>query len=95
MNINKFKEGDVITRTEPISGNGDRSYIGDKLVFIGADKGVICLIGIDIMDKFRAMKLETDWWSDGWDFFPSALWEKTIKKTEEMIKASEKLKVVK
>jgi hypothetical protein len=31
--IHKFKQGDIITRVEP-SKAGDRSYMGNKLIFI-------------------------------------------------------------
>ena len=79
MEINKFKKGDIITRVQASKGNGDRSYMGDRLEFVGTEKGLIVLIAEDrilYQGGHGILKLRTDWWSEGWDYFPKSLFEK-------------------
>ena len=86
MNINKFKEGDIITRTEPNQNpNGDRSFMNDRLEFVGIENGIIVLIGERFCDEIRAIKLSSDWWGDGWDYFPETLWQKAISKIKKVV----------
>jgi hypothetical protein len=66
-NIRQFKRGDYIVRVIP-SETGDRSYIGEKMQFLGVANGVIHLQAFDSILKGRK-KLELDWWSDGWDYY--------------------------
>ena len=90
MNINQFKEGDIITRTEPNKNpNGDRSYMEDKLEFVGIEKGIIFLISDEFMGEFRAIKLAEDWWGEGWDYFPETMWQKALSKAKKLVKGRE------
>jgi hypothetical protein len=99
MNISNFKKGDIITRTEPseaifgggvnalgieIPQTGDRSYMGNKLKFVGIannhlyftylDETDVALFG---KDKIRGLALDA--WSEGWDFYvnPESLLEES------------------
>ena len=85
MNINQFKEDDIITRCEPTI-RGDRSYQNDKMQFVGVESGMIVLIMLDEFQQGEIRRLETDEWSDGWDFFPQSLIDKAIKKVKELAK---------
>lgn len=85
MHISSFKKGDIITRTEPsaaIFGDnnllgidciGSRSYMGDRLKFLGIANNQIYFQfteGVDLKvlgDKPR--KLPLDAYSEGWDFY--------------------------
>lgn len=67
--IHNFKKGDIITRIKP-SKRGDRSYMGDRLIFIGIvneqiyyenTDGLASMIGSSSMSK-----LSLDEWSEGW-----------------------------
>lgn len=86
MNILKFKEDDVITRSEPIGGRGDRSYQGDKMQFVGVQAGMIVLIKLDEYEMGEICKLEMDWWQEGWDFYPQNLIDKALLKVKKLIK---------
>jgi len=85
MKITQFKEDDIITRSEPIL-SGDRSYQGDKMLFVGCESGMIVLIKLEDFDEGEIRKLEMDWWSDGWDYFPQNLIEKAISKIKKIAK---------
>ncbi len=85
MNIKQFKEGDLITRSEAAHG-GDRSYMGDEIEYVGIENGMIALVSKDFCDEFRALKLRTDWWSEGWDYFPKTLWQKAVSRAKEKAK---------
>jgi hypothetical protein len=85
MNIKKFKEGDLITRSAPTT-RGDRSYQNDEMELIGVESGMIVLVRKDWADEFSAIKLETDEWSDGWDYFPVTLWEKAKARARDKVK---------
>jgi len=92
MNINKFKQGDIITRTERAKTHyskdiGDGSYINDKLEFVGIEKSMIVLINLDGCFKNDILKLENDEaWSRGWDYYPQGIIDKAIKRIKELTK---------
>ncbi len=83
-NINKFKRGDLITRSE--SAKGDRSYMADELEFEGVANGIIFLIRKDFGDEFSVLKLRTDWWSEGWDYFPRTLYQMALHRAKQKAK---------
>ena len=91
MNINKFKQGDIVTRiarakTHYAKDVGDGSYINDKLEFVGIEKSMIALIILDECLKNTTIKLENnEAWSKGWDYYP----QKLIDKAEARIKQIE------
>jgi hypothetical protein len=79
--IHKFKQGDIITRVEP-SKNGDRSYMGDKMIFIGIanaqiyyenPESITARITGTIMSN-----VALDQWSEGWELYvnPMTLFKK-------------------
>lgn len=89
MNITEFKKGDKVVRVEPAKSlgafynpftmqneerGGDRSYIGDKLTFIGVANG--CAYFDREEGSFMSKVTETtkldlrlDVFSDGWDYW--------------------------
>ena len=77
--IYEFKKGDEIVRVEnakPIQGNGirDRSYVGEKMIFVGIANGVIYLkptegITLFLVGKGKLMDLPLDTWDEGWDYW--------------------------
>lgn len=85
MNILSFKEGDIITRNEPIThkhnGSVDSSYCGNRLIFMGLDpvakiifltqEDDILLSG-DVLDLSYAR----DAWDEGWTYYPETLLQK-------------------
>lgn len=83
MNITEFKEDEIITRVKPTSEIGDRSYMGDKLIFVGIKAGKIVLIRDTEYDR-GIVELGTDWWSDGWDYYPQDLMDKALQKLKLM-----------
>lgn len=91
MNIKKFKEGNLITRINATK-NGDRSYMNDLLEFVGIDKEIIFLIKKDWSNEYKAIKLSTNWWSEGWDYFPETMWQKTKARAKELAKDLMKIK---
>ena len=96
MNIREFKKGQSVVRTEPakslgnsihfltgelISLGGDRSYLGEELIFVGIANGKAYFKPIS---KFHTMifgdellGLPLDIWSDGWELYvnPNTLLE--------------------
>jgi hypothetical protein len=78
-----FKKGDNITRIEPAKQCGttifgtpgcrDRSYIGDRLIFVGIANGCVYLKRTDIVEQkifgSRLIDLELDIFSEGWDYY--------------------------
>jgi len=82
--IYEFKKGDVITRVEPSKtlGKGgffsdegfqDRSYVGDKLIFVGIANGNIyckrtCPFELKILGE-GLIDMALDIFSDGWDLW--------------------------
>ena len=87
--IDQFKTGDEIVRLEPAkpyhTGTRDRSYLGEKLTFIGIANGNIYLERDDksamtkILDN-KEMILHYDIWSEGWNYWqdPKELFSKEI-----------------
>jgi len=86
MKITQFKEDDIITRSESVKANGDRSYQGDKMLFVGIESNMIVLVNLDGYSMGEIRRLNTDWWSEGWDYFPQNLIEKAISKVKKIIK---------
>lgn len=77
-NINQFKRGDFIVRLEPAkeyrSGLRDRSYLGEKLTYIGCANGNIYLEREEscIMTRITGtarLVLSADLWNEGWDYW--------------------------
>ena len=86
MNIREFKKGDLIVRTQPakslgpmvgmmgmvIPKTGDRSYMGEKMEFVGIANGQIY---INRTNEFEARMfgkrrdLAIDLWEDGWEIW--------------------------
>ena len=89
--IYEFKKGDIITRVSPSKsmgisilnpeGVGDRSYQGEKLIFIGIANGCIYLKRTNELELKifgdKLMDLELDIFSEGWDYYidPNSLLE--------------------
>jgi hypothetical protein len=95
--IYDFKKGDEIVRIAPskmiktsnIFGglkelSGDRSYMGEKLIFIGIANGQIYLKPTGkfyetVFGKDYLIDLDIDLWGDGWDYYidPKTLFDKS------------------
>jgi len=77
--IYEFKNGDEVVRIEPakelnnILGETirDRSYIGEKMIFVGIANGVIYLKPTEKVSIFFSadgfIDLPLDMWDEGWD----------------------------
>lgn len=90
MKITQFKEGDIITRIERTKDNGDGSYCGDKLEFIGIEKDIIFCIH-NIFNEPSILKLTgSHGWNDGWDYYPIALHRKAKNRLKALFKKDEK-----
>ncbi len=87
MNINKFKEGDLITRNAPVlygsdTGKGDSSWCGSKIRLLGVDEeSKIIFINIEERPFFGEEEPTTvsyarDAWDEGWVKYPIGLFEK-------------------
>jgi hypothetical protein len=88
MNIRDFKEGDFIQRTAPTSRIGDHSYCGDRLEFLGFDKGVIMFRNTNgLFDKDVHTLDAFDWDDDNWDYYPESLFQKAKEKVAGMFPA--------
>jgi hypothetical protein len=81
MKIRDFKKGSIITRISP-SENGDRSYLGNKLLFIGVANNRIYYKNLTEVSKAvfgedRIFDLAYDWWQSGWEYYvdPKTLME--------------------
>jgi len=85
MKITDFKEDDIITREEPNQG-GDRSYQNDRLLYIGTQNGMIVLIQLDGHFENEIIKLGTDWWNEGWNYYPQSLLDRTLLKHKQIEK---------
>jgi len=72
--IRYFQKGDYIVRTAPSKSYGDRSYIGEKLTFIGIANGNIYLEREEdnVMTKILGTKqivLALDIWNEDWQYW--------------------------
>lgn len=83
MNINEFKEGDIITRNEPMTykhnGVADGSYTGTRLVFIGYDPASKVIMLVDDIHEDIDLSYARDSWDEGWQYYPVSLLEKARK----------------
>jgi len=79
MHINQFKQGDIITRVEK-SQTGDRSYIGDKLLFVEIVNGTIRCMQMTKNDTFKGRIIDVPLcdWSEGWEKFQTPIKIKVI-----------------
>lgn len=66
MNIQNFKKGDKITRIEPTIGVGDRSYIGECLIFVGILNACIYYYSLNHTNLRNLKMIE---WAEGWDYY--------------------------
>lgn len=72
--IHSFKRGDEVVRIKSSKGCGDRSYLGEKLTYVGCVNGNIYLevepnsFMARILDK-RQVVLPLDIWSEDWDYY--------------------------
>ena len=102
--IYEFKKGVEIVRVQPakslgpmislsgavIDGGGDRSYIGEKMTFIGIANGCIYykredkFLGDEDANKIKFLSL--DCWSEGWELYinPNSLLEGTANNSSEI-----------
>lgn len=90
MNINSFKEGDIIMRNEGVllpdmnmfgMGSGthkDTSWVGEKMEFIGVENGKILLIKLDCGVELQEMEVARGY-DEGWTYYPTSLFEKAKK----------------
>jgi len=77
MTIYEFSQGDEIVRNKPSkaysSGVNDRSYMGEKLVFVGIDNGYICCKRTDDFSLMifgdKLLNLPLDIWDEGWELY--------------------------
>lgn len=78
MNINDFKAGSVITRTELVkySGVEDGSYIGECFTLMGVTNGTIYLKD-EKEDKVK--KLAAALFADGWQYYDNRFEYRTFK----------------
>ena len=90
MNIKEFKEGDFITRNEPMTyahnGSADGSWLGDKMELLGVDEAskIIFLKTFETAfkddDEPHSMSYARDRWDEGWTYYPTSLYERVLKK---------------
>ena len=98
MNINQFKEGDFITRNEPMryahNGSADGSWTGDKLKLLGVDKDAKIIFLQFMEGHFKTdeephtISYARDAWDEGWTAYPQTVYEKArslmgVKKVKE------------
>lgn len=84
MNIKQFKEGDIITRTEPCvyqhNDMKDGSYLGERIILLGHDersKIIFFDTPDDILnDKPHDLSYGRDGWDEGWEYYPETMWQK-------------------
>lgn len=82
MNIKTFKEGEIITRNEPMkyahNGSADSSYCGDRLEFLGLDEAakIIFFKHPDFKDRPMDLSYARDAWDEGWTHYPEKLFQK-------------------
>jgi len=83
MNINQFKEGNIITRNEPGGySKTDSSYCGDRLILRGHDpvSKIIFLQHTDLPfeDDIIQLSYARDTWDEGWCLYPEHIWQKVV-----------------
>jgi len=89
MTIYEFVQGDEIVRVQPSktysSGIRDRSYMGQKLIFVGIANGCIYCkrtdeFSISIFGD-KLVDLSLDIWDEGWELYvdPSTLIIRNLK----------------
>lgn len=70
--IHSFKQGDIITRVKP-ANNGDRSYMGDRMIFIGIANAQIYYENpnsiTSILSGATMSNVPLDQWSEGWELY--------------------------
>ena len=72
--IYEFKKGDEVVRiipTKPLNNRGDRSFMGEKMIFVGIANGQIYLkrtnqLEIRLMGN-SLINVSLDLWDEGWD----------------------------
>lgn len=93
MNIKQFKEGDIITRNEPMTyghnNSKDGSYTGERLIFCGVDEeSKIIFFKAPIVDEITDLSYARDAWDEGWCYYPETLLQKAKKMFTKKIKKS-------
>ncbi len=70
MNIKEFKKGDYIVRIGATDKYGDRSYIGEKLMFVGIANGCAYFDRLECYSfEKKRIRLELDIWSNNWEYW--------------------------
>ena len=96
MKITQFKPRDIITRTSRckfMAGDKflhyDGSYAGDRLEFIGFEKGIIIFFDTEkpYFKEPSTLQGWDGWDDDNWDYFPETLWQKGISRMKEFFAA--------
>lgn len=87
MNINEFKEGDIVTRTERAlfpNGHLDGSWVGDEFEFVGLDGGIAFFI-----DKWQSVFeiAITPEYQEGWGYYPLSMKQKAMNRLREILKS--------
>jgi hypothetical protein len=89
MNINNFKENDVITRNEPCAYNTnnniiDGSYLGERIILLGHDKESKIIFFLNTNSPFhnepQQVSYARDPWDEGWVSYPETMWHKICTK---------------
>lgn len=112
MNIREFKRGDLIVRTQPakslgpmiglmgetIPRGGDRSYMGEKMEFVGIANGQIYINRTDEFESKlfgKRRDLSMDLWEDGWEVWvdPDTLMDDVTYPEPKMSKAEYQAKI--
>lgn len=87
MQITDFKPGKLITRTARCNVyagdkflHADGSYAGDRLEFVGYEKGIIMLVNTkeSWMDTPISLQGWDGWADDSWDYYPESLYQKAM-----------------
>lgn len=90
MNIKRFKQGDIITRTKPakcVFGE-DGSYLGERIIFLGTDKNIIFFNlpdGVGFKKDVLTLSYGRDKWEEGWDYYPEKLYQKALQKVKKVL----------
>lgn len=79
--IYDFINGDIVVRISPSKLCGDRSYMGQSLIFVGITNGQIYLKRTDEVELRiygdKLLSLSLDMWDEGWNYYvdPNSLLE--------------------